>query len=184
MQDFQDINCPFCGARFEQGATACPACDLPLLAADGSHPPVRHKPFDGAGFFEDAPFDTELQREVPFDHDDVFDPALATQQRGGAMRCVVVAMNEAEADMLGDMLRTEGVPCIVRTVGSHAYQQMSARCEVLVPEFALPAARQLLRIEEPGPEPWEGPSVPGIAVAIVLGLFAIAALIAVALITM
>ena len=108
----EDNTCPFCGARFSPGASACPACDLPLLGEDGSRPPEREPaPFDGASLFDEAfPGEEFLPQRS-------FQPPLATERRnregGESMRCVVVAMNRAEAEMLEDMLRAEGVPCMV-----------------------------------------------------------------------
>ncbi|MBJ7355423.1 MAG: DUF2007 domain-containing protein [Thermoleophilaceae bacterium] len=148
MPFFEDTTCPFCGARFSPGASACPACDLPLLGEDGSRPPEREStPFDGASLFDEAfPQDGFLPERS-------YEPPLATELRsregGDAMRCVVVAMNRSEADMLEDMLRAEGVPCMVRTLGTEFYSLTGNRVEVLVPEYALSTARELLRIEEP-----------------------------------
>jgi hypothetical protein len=167
-----DHRCPFCGSRFRTGATACPSCDLPLLGADGSHPPERRRtPFDGAALFADDPEagdDTALERRQQ----------LATERRGGEpMRCVVVAINAAEADMLSDMLRAQGVACLVRSLGLHSYAQHSERCEILVPESSLTEARELLRLEEPAVAV-HGPSPHAFAAIVVIGLLAVAAVIA------
>ena len=68
MPFFEDTTCPFCGARFQPGASACPACDLPLLGEDGSRPPEREStPFDGASLFDDAFPDEEFLPERKFD---------------------------------------------------------------------------------------------------------------------
>jgi hypothetical protein len=127
--------CPFCGESIGDAEHACPKCDLPLLDADGRHPPVRTAtPFDGAAMFDSG--------ERP--------ARAATERRTGqdeTLRCVVVALNQAEAEMLCNMLRGEGVPCMVRSGELQSYAQHSLRCEVLVPETALPVARELLRIE-------------------------------------
>lgn len=172
----QDISCPFCGARFQSGASACPACDLPLIGENGEHPPARASaPFDGAALFDEAFPDevfTPISRGRP-------QPLLEQNRRAGdeTMRCVVVAMNQAEADMLSDMLRAEGVPCMVRPSGLQPYVHTAARCEVLVPQFALPAARELLRIDDPQPE-IVGPSPLLLAASIAIGLVVLAAIIA------
>ncbi|MGK2878037.1 MAG: putative signal transducing protein [Solirubrobacterales bacterium] len=168
----EDTTCPFCGARFSPGASACPACDLPLLGEDGSRPPEREPaPFDGASLFDETfPGEEFLPQRS-------FEPPLATERRsregGDSMRCVVVAMNRAEAEMLEDMLRAEGVPCMVRTIGSEQYSSIGYRCEVMVPEFALGTARQLLRIEEPAPEVPSATPFP-LPLAIAIGLFLVA----------
>lgn len=147
MPVHEDIKCPFCGVQVDSDAEACPACDLPLLGADGAHPPTRSRtPFDGAAIFEDAPSGgadwraRSEQRQLALERSARADEPL---------RCVVVAINEAEAEMLCEMLRGEGVPCMVRTPDLHSYAQLSARCEVLVPESLLANARELLRIEAP-----------------------------------
>jgi hypothetical protein len=179
MPFFEDTTCPFCGARFSPGASACPACDLPLLGEDGSRPPEREStPFDGASLFDDAFPDEEF---LP---DNRFEPPLATERRsregGDNMRCVVVAMNRSEADMLEDMLRAEGVPCMVRTLGTEFYTLTGNRVEVLVPEYALSTARALLRIEEPVKQEVASSFVP-LALAIVAGILAFAGCVALAM---
>jgi hypothetical protein len=76
--------------------------------------------------------------------------------------------------MLEDMLRAEGVPCIVRLIGAEPY--INGRREVLVPQFALASARELLRIEEP-PAELQRPSFRVIAGAIAIALTLAAACI-------
>lgn len=174
MPVFEETSCPFCGARFHSGASACPACDLPLLGADGEHPPERRRaPFDGASLFDEAFPDDDFMPERSFER------SLATERREGddEMRCLLIAMNQAEADMLESMLRAEGVPCLVRLLGPRPYSMASSRCELLVPEFALPHARELLRIEE-SPAVVEGPRPLVLAGSIVAGLIALVAIIA------
>lgn len=108
-----------------------------------------------------------------------FERSLATERREGSdeMRCLLVAMNQAEADMLEGMLRAEGVPCLVRNLGPQAYSMVSSRCEVLVPEFALAHARELLRIDDVSAVA-EGPRPLVLAGAIVGGLLLLAAIVA------
>lgn len=139
MPVFEETNCPFCGAEVDEGAAACPACDLPLLAADGSHPPTRGRraPFDGAGLLGEG--------ELP-----AATRTVTARQRGDEpLRCLVVAANQAEGEMLCSMLRGEGIPCMMRPPDLQSYAQAGARCELLVPERFLTPARQLLRIEAP-----------------------------------
>ncbi len=183
-----DNSCPFCGARFSVGSTACPVCDLPLF--DPENPtrvqqrerPRRSDhavPFDGAALFDEPIFDEPLlesafERTTP----------LATEPwnsggKGQTMRCVVVAINQAEADMLEDMLRAEGIPCMTRTIGSPTPPDFLAigRREVLVPESALPAARDLLRIETPLVDNAPAPPL-ALAATILIGLVAVALCVA------
>lgn len=170
MSTVSDTTCPFCGAAFPLGSLACPACDLPLLAA-GEPDSVDLRPFDGEGMFENGtgmfdngalvdPYDSDLNEDAR-DHSSrrrprmgtlaIQHPAPRSEYTQGALRCVVVALNQAEAEMLEDMLRSEGIPCMVRRLGLADVPDFLAagRREVLVPEGALDAARELLRIEKP-----------------------------------
>lgn len=174
MPIYQDTNCPFCGALFAVDDAACPSCDLPLLNPDATDPPRRPRsPFDGAELFDDAfagdEFDLDRGESYP----------LKTERRssGNRMRCVVVAMNQAEAEMLESVLRAEEVPCMLRMLGPRPYTMSGSRCEVLVPEFALPFARELLRVED-SPEVATGPSPLVLAGGIVAGLIVLAAMVA------
>lgn len=191
MPNSADNNCPFCGARFSTGSSACPVCDLPLF--DPADPTGSRRggngrkeragasmPFDGAGLFEEPMFDDGTMSDLFEDGPQRRRAPLATEAwsrdpRGQAMRCVVVAINQAEADMLEDMLRSEGIPCMTRTIGNPTPPDFLAigRREVLVPESALPAARDLLRIETPLID--DSPSPPlALAFTILVGLVAVA----------
>lgn len=170
-------SCPFCGAEFETGAHRCPSCDLPLLGADGSHPPQeRPAPFDGATIFD------ESQAAVGVDLVDnpEVGPPLATRSPGTAMRCAVVAMNQAEADMLCQMLRAQGILSVVRTPDLHSYGGASLRCEVLVPESQVAEARRLLHVERTQTPTVAGPT-PAAVFILLAGITLVALTIAVAL---
>lgn len=176
MPIYQDTTCPFCGARFDAEDSACPSCDLPLLNPDAVDTPRDHRsPFDGAELFDDAFAGDEFDRDRRPSH------PLKTERRssGNRMRCVVVAMNQAEAEMLESVLRAEEVPCMLRMLGPRPYSMSGSRCEVLVPEFALPFARELLRVEDAVEGP-VGPSPLVLAGAILVGLVILAAMIAMA----
>lgn len=163
MSTTSDTTCPFCGAAFPLGSLACPACDLPLLV-DGEPTREGSRPFDGAGMldsgamfddFEAEPVtgsrDESLRRRPRMGTLAIQHPAPRPEYTQGALRCVVVALNQAEAEMLEDMLRSEGIPCMIRRLGRADVPDFLAagRREVLVPERALEAARDLLRIEAP-----------------------------------
>lgn len=163
MSSNSDTTCPFCGAAFPLGSLACPACDLPLLV-DGEPVHDDPRPFDGAGMVDSGAMFDVIDSES---HGDIRDESLRRRPRmgtlaiqhpaprpeytQGALRCVVVALNQAEAEMLEDMLRSEGIPCMIRRLGRADVPDFLAagRREVLVPERALEAARELLRIEAP-----------------------------------
>lgn len=138
--------CPFCGCEFEVGASACPSCDLPLLTGE----PARV----GAVATSVAP-----KREFAV----------------GELRCVTVASNQAEADMLEGLLRSEGIPCIVRrSLGSDVPDFLAAgRRDILVPEGGLAAARDLLMLSAQ-PSGVSRQSMLGLALAVVFGLMLIA----------
>jgi hypothetical protein len=129
--------CPFCGVEFEHGASACPSCDLPLLSAD-----------------EIAIANLSSERTAHIGMLAVADRRPRPEYTIGDLRRVVVAMNQAEADMLEDMLRSEGIPCVVRRTGRADLPDfgLSGQREILVPEGGLSAARDLLLIK---------PSLPG-----------------------
>lgn len=179
-----DNNCPFCGARFSSGAIACPVCDLPLFDPENptrverrEHPRRADSavPFDGAALFDEPIFDEPLLESAFERTTPLATESWSTTGRGQTMRCVVVAINQAEADMLEDMLRAEGIPCMTRTIGSPTPPDFLAigRREVLVPESALPAARDLLRIETPLVEGTPAPPL-ALAATILIGLVAVA----------
>lgn len=141
--------CPFCGAALSRGMSSCPQCDLPLLPDAGSRPAL----FDGAELFED-----QIAADAGFEAEEQLLPVgmLSPTRRPrpeytrGPLRCVVVALNQAEADMLEDMLAAEGIPSVVRRIGRADVPDFLAagRRELLVPESALSAARDLLRVED------------------------------------
>ncbi|MGH2906060.1 MAG: putative signal transducing protein [Solirubrobacterales bacterium] len=139
MQISADNTCPFCGVEFEYGASACPSCDLPLLSAD-----------DIASANLSA---EKFERSVGVGMLAVADRRPRPEYAIGNLRRVVVAMNLAEADMLEHMLRSEGIPCVVRRASRADLPDFGAsgQREILVPEGGLAAARALLRIEPSRP---------------------------------
>lgn len=166
MSTSSDTTCPFCGAAFPLGSLACPACDLPLLS-DGDSAEDGGRLFDGAGMVDTGAMFDEMEAElIAGDRDEslrrrprmgtlaIQHPAPRPEYTQGALRCVVVALNQAEAEMLEDMLRSEGIPCMIRRLGRADVPDFLAagRREVLVPEQGLEAARDLLRVEAPFPQ--------------------------------
>jgi Putative prokaryotic signal transducing protein len=141
--------CPFCGCELEIGASACPSCDLPLLTS------------------EPAPVGALAVR------------APLREFATGDLRRVAVAANQVEADMLEGLLRSEGIPCLVRrSFGSDVPDFLAAgRRDILVPEGGLAAARSLLQLP---PSTRELPSPPplALAVAVFAGLLFVAACVA------
>lgn len=171
MPDITDTTCPFCGVEFELGAAACPACDLPLVVPDGT--PSR-SPFDGADLFETLERDESMRRRPRVGMLAIEQQQPLPEYARGDLRCVVIALNQAEADMLEDMLRSEGIPCLVRAVdniGPAGMPQIlgAGRREVMVPAAALSDARDLLRIEAPEQELNAGKPF-ALSMAVVAGL--------------
>lgn len=142
--------CPFCGSEFEVGADSCPACDLPLIPAE----PVGV----GALAVSGPP-----RREFTT----------------GDLRRVTVAANQAEAEMLEGLLRSEGIPCVVRrSFGSDVPDFLAAgRRDILVPEGGLAAARSLLQLPA-SPRELPSPSPPALALAMLAGLLFVALCVA------
>ncbi len=142
--------CPFCGSEFELGAAVCPECDLPLLQAEPAH----------VGALATG---RSTRRE------------FAT----GDLRCVTVAANQAEADMLEGLLRSEGIPCVVRrSFGADVPDFLAAgRRDILVPEGGLAAARSLLQLP-PVTREASAPSPSALALAVLAGLLFVAACVA------
>lgn len=166
MSPTSDTTCPFCGAAFAPGSTACPACDLPLLVNGRAPDPTGRAVFDGEGMLDldhSDEFDMpEIDPAGGFRHESLrrrprvgmltmHQVPVKPEYTQGELRCVVVALNQAEAEMLEDMLRSEGIPCMIRRFGRAELPEFFAtgRREILVPERALDAARELLRIEAP-----------------------------------
>lgn len=148
--------CPFCGCEFERGDSACPSCDLPLL-----HDSVEASANHGTVIMATAPC-----------------PEFAT----GSLRRVTIASNQAEAEMVESMLRSEGIPCIVRrSPGADVPDFLAAgRRDILVPEGGLAAARDLLRIKPSSTPANAGETSPLLlAIAILAGLLLAALCIAV-----
>lgn len=175
-------SCPFCGAALREAAQSCPECDLPLLGPGGEHPAPRPRAlFDGASLFDEA-FADERPGFDPEGGETMaeFERRLATKHRGrtsGKLRCVVVALNQAEAEMLCDMLRGEGVRCMIRSPELQSYGQTSLRCDVMVAEEDLQQARELLRIEQPTALP-EQKAPHLFALGLMLGFVLLAAIVA------
>ena len=61
---------------------------------------------------------------------------------------LTIVWNEAEAQVLCGMLRTEGIPCIYRVTDQSAEVQFGGGREVLVNEADLARARELLPTKE------------------------------------
>lgn len=141
-------HCPYCGHSIEPDARTCASCDLPLLQPDHEEPARAH------GSVRQV---TYASRRV--------DPMFAS----GSLRVVAVAANQAEADMVESLLRSEGIPCIVRRSGGSDVPDFLAagRRDILVPEGGLEAARDILQIED-HVAPAEGPS-PGMLAAAIAG---------------
>lgn len=127
--------CPFCGVEFERDAGACPSCDLPLLSADE---------IETANLLAQSGESPENAARLGMIA--VADRRPRPEYTIGDLRRVVVATNQAEADMLEDMLQSEGIPCVVRRAGRADLPDFGAsgQREILVPEGGLSAARDLL----------------------------------------
>ncbi|HEV7918157.1 MAG TPA: DUF2007 domain-containing protein [Solirubrobacterales bacterium] len=124
----RDGICPFCGSDFQPGAVACPSCDLPLLTEHSQREAVA------------AGTSMLMMSSRPR-------PEFS---RGG-LRRIAIASNQAEAEMVESLLRSEGIPCVVRrTAGADVPDFLAAgRRDILVPEGGVTAARDLLQMDTP-----------------------------------
>jgi len=153
MQTETENICPFCGVEFEHGATACPSCDLPLITPDRiASVNARARAGERVGTLAVA------GRPRP-------------EYSAGDLRRAALAMNQAEADMLEDMLRSEGIPCVVRRSQRADLPDFGAsgQREILVPEGGLAAARELLNVDSQQPAAGYGSAVP-VAAFVVAGI--------------
>ncbi|MFY9264254.1 MAG: DUF2007 domain-containing protein [Solirubrobacterales bacterium] len=141
--------CPFCGCEFAIGATACPACDLPFLPAEE---PARIGSV-------------------------AVGVALKPEFAVGSLRRVTIAANQAEAEMVEQMLRSQGIPCVVRSAARPNLPDYISpgRRDILVPEGGLAAARDLLMIDDPSAEaPFAPPFALGALILAALGFISLA----------
>jgi Putative prokaryotic signal transducing protein len=156
----EPLVCPSCGAAGSREERFCPRCGMPLVYSAGAAP----EPRGGEA--------SERARKVR--------PEYA---RGNLVR-VAGGRNQAEAEMIQNLLLEEGVPSLVRRSAGFDVPDFLAAGprDVLVPESGAEAARELLRAGELAPAsaaPWR-PDAVRLLVAIVGG-GAVAALIAWAL---
>jgi hypothetical protein len=154
VADGGPLICPRCATTHTLDARFCPECGMPLTyhGASGAAPEgERH----------------ERARKV--------EPRYSE----GPPVMVAMGRNQAEADLIANLLLEEGIPSLVRrSAGADVPEMLAAGArDVLVPESGAQAARQMLlqadlldRREASGPPP-------GKLLAALLGAIAIGALV-------
>jgi uncharacterized protein YbaR (Trm112 family) len=141
--------CPKCARTYPLSERFCPDCDMPLVYAGGA----EHRPASDA---------QERARKVKREY------------TGGELVRVAGGRNQAEAELIQNMLLEEGIPSILRrTRGFDVPDFLAAGPrDVLVAEAAYEPARRLLTdaelVGEPAPE-----DTPGTSSALRLFLFVV-----------
>jgi hypothetical protein len=148
------VACPSCGLEHSAEERFCRDCGMPLVAA-GDEEPLR-----------DERHERVRKIRPEFTH--------------GALHRVAGAQNQAEAELIQNILLEEGVPSVVRRGrGSDVPDFLAAGArDLMVPESGLGAARAALNISEDAPSSSRyGPSAFWIVVAL-LAMAGVAALVA------
>jgi hypothetical protein len=151
------LTCPTCARRYPPEERFCTDCGMPLVHATGSAEEPRSEAHARA-------------RKIRPEY-----------SRGDLVR-VAGGRNQAEAELIQNLLIEEGVPSVLRrSAGFDVPDFLAAgQRDVLVPESGAQAARELLNAVELGPRtgpPGAGPS-PLLLVAAILGGGLVTALIA------
>ncbi len=149
-----ELYCPACGRRYSAQERFCPDCRLPLVQADG-----------GSGVLETVGERHERARKIK--------PQLTE----GRLVRVAGARNQAEAEFIQGLLLEEGVPSLLRRSAGFDVPDFLAAGprDVLVPEAAVPTAREVLlegEIISDQPPPRvvaPGKLLAGLLIALVLG---------------
>jgi hypothetical protein len=138
MSSTAPLVCPKCANRYALDRRFCPDCEMPLVYAG----PAEQEPVTDAH---------ERARKVK------------PQYTGGELVRVAGGRNQAEAELIQNMLLEEGIPSILRrTRGFDVPDFLAAGPrDVLVPESGYEPARQLLLEAEMVPE-HEPDGIPGI----------------------
>jgi hypothetical protein len=148
------LRCPACGSAYPDDERFCPDCNLPLVQADGR----------------------ELD-EVSERHERA--RKIKPQFTEGPLVQVAGARNQAEAEFIQGLLLEEGIPSMLRrTAGFDVPDFLAAGPrDVMVPEAARAAAREVLLQGELISDDDSGPARPvapgrlliGLLIALVIG---------------
>jgi hypothetical protein len=152
-----ELVCPSCGRRHDAGERFCASCGMPLVHGGGTN----ERPLTEA---------QERARKI--------DPRYSD----GELVRVAFTRNQAESDLLQNILLEEGIPSMTkRTRGFDVPDYLAAGPrDVYVPESGVAMARELLRDASVG-EAVDSQQSPAIPLRIVLGVLGgglLAALIA------
>ncbi len=117
------LACPSCERRHGDDERFCRDCGLPLVAEGG---PAEARL-------------TERQERAR---------KVKRQYSEGSLVTVAVSRNEAEADLIQNLLLEEGVPSTVRRPSGLDLPAMAGPRTVLVPASGADAAKEILRFDE------------------------------------
>lgn len=145
--------CPSCGARAAPDARLCPSCDMPLAFA--------------AGTLDETGERHERARKIN------------RRYAEGDLVTVAMGRNQAEADLVANLLLEEGVPSLVRRSRGFDVPDMLAAGprDILVPRSGETAAREILLQHDLHDRGRAEPPAPGRVLAGLLLAVAIVALI-------
>ena len=118
-----ELHCPACGTGYPDQERFCPDCKLPLVQGEGS-----------TGVLETVGERHERARKIK--------PQLTE----GRLVRVAGGRNQAEAEFIQGLLLEEGVPSMLRRSAGFDVPDFLAAGprDVLVPEAAVPTAREVL----------------------------------------
>ena len=117
------LACPSCARRHGDDERFCAACGLPLVVEGG---PAEAKLTERA----------ERARKVK------------RQYSEGSLVTVAVSRNEAEAELIQNLLLEEGVPSTLRRPSGLDLPAMAGPRSVLVPASGADTAKEILRFDE------------------------------------
>ena len=115
-----ELHCPACGTAYREPERFCPGCKLPLV--------------HGGGVIESVGERHERARKIK------------PQFTEGRLVRVAGARNQAEAEFIQGLLLEEGVPSMLRRSAGFDVPDFLAAGprDILVPEAAVPTAREVL----------------------------------------
>jgi Putative prokaryotic signal transducing protein len=122
MADAEEVVCPSCDRVYPASERFCEDCGMPLVHLAGGELHAN-----------------EAQRRAR---------KIKPQYTEGELVEVARAGDQPQAEFIANLLLEEGIPCVVRnSIGG--YSPMIGPREVMVPESAAQAARELLAFERP-----------------------------------
>jgi len=150
------LACPSCALRYPLDERFCAACRMPLV-------------YVGAGAGEYQASEARMRARK-----------ISPEYTEGPLVRVAGGRNQAEAELIQNLLLEEGVPSILRRAAGFDVPDFLAAGprDVLVPEAGVEVAREVLLESDLAPTEGGTPPRPAVVIAAVAGGGALAALIA------